>query len=78
LLPGEKYRWYFEDVGAPLVAALLVCVAGRMVFSASDSALVTALYLSGILLTAWAMSALAARRVRRWIFANVEAMRVVT
>ena len=78
LLPGEKYRWYFEDVGAPLVAALLVCVAGRMVFPASDSALVTALYLSGILLTAFAMSALAARRVGRWIFANVEAMRVAT
>ncbi len=78
LLPGEKYRWYFEDVGAPLVAALLVCVAGRMVFPASDSALVTALYLGGILLTAFAMSALAARRVSRWIFANVEAMRVAT
>lgn len=78
LLPGEKYRWYFEDVGAPLVAALLVCVAGRLVFSASDSALVTVLCLIGILLTAFAVSVLAARRVGRWIFANVEAMRVAT
>ncbi len=76
LLPGEKYRWYFEDVGAPLVAVLLVCVAGRLLFSASDSSLVTALSLAGIYLTAFAMSALAARRVGRWIFANVGAMRV--
>ena len=78
LLPGEKYRWYVEDVGAPFVAALLVCVAGRLVFSASDSALVTALCLSGIWLTASAMSALAARRVGRWILANAGAMRVAT
>jgi len=78
LLPGEKYRWYFEDVGAPLVAVLLVCVPGRLVFSASDSTLVTALCLIGIWLTAFALSVLAARRVGRWIFANVGAMRVAT
>jgi len=76
LLPGEKYRWYFKDVGAPFVAALLVCVAGRLVFSASDSTLVTALCLIGIWLTAFATSVLAARRVGRWIFANIGAMRV--
>ncbi len=76
LLPGEKYRWYFEDVGAPFVAALLVCGAGRLVLSASDSRLVTALCLIGILLTAFVMSAFAARRVGRWIFANVGAIRV--
>jgi len=76
LLPDEKYRWYLEDVGAPLAAALLVCVAGRLVFIASDSTLVTALCLIGIWLTAFAMSVLAARRVGRWIFANVAAMRI--
>ena len=78
MLPGEKYRWYIEDVGAPLVAALLVCVAGRLLFSATDSELVNALCLTGILLTAFAMAALAARRVGRWIFANVGTMRVAT
>jgi O-antigen/teichoic acid export membrane protein len=76
LLPGEKYRWYTEDVGAPLVAALLVCVAGRLLFPTSDSELVTALCLAGIWLTAFAMSALAARRVGRWIIANLGEMRV--
>jgi O-antigen/teichoic acid export membrane protein len=78
LLPGQKYRWYIEDVGAPLVAALLVCVAGRLLFSVSESELVTAVCLTGIWLTASAMAALAARRVGRWIIANVGAMRVAT
>ncbi len=31
LLPTEKWRWYFEDVGRPLFAAATVCLAGRLV-----------------------------------------------
>lgn len=31
LLPGEKWRWYTRDIGAPLLAAAVVCAAGRLV-----------------------------------------------
>jgi O-antigen/teichoic acid export membrane protein len=31
LLPTEKWRWYFNDVGRPLLAAVMVAVIGRFV-----------------------------------------------
>jgi O-antigen/teichoic acid export membrane protein len=31
LLPNEKWRWYFEDVGRPLFAAVVVAVIGRCI-----------------------------------------------
>jgi len=31
LLPTEKWRWYFEDVGRPLFAAVVVAVIGRCI-----------------------------------------------
>lgn len=31
LLPTEKWRWYFEDVGRPLFAAVVVAVIGRFI-----------------------------------------------
>ena len=31
LLPTEKWRWYFEDVGRPLITALVVAVIGRCI-----------------------------------------------
>jgi O-antigen/teichoic acid export membrane protein len=31
LLPAEKWRWYFEDVGRPLFAAVVVAVIGRCI-----------------------------------------------
>jgi O-antigen/teichoic acid export membrane protein len=33
LLPGEKWRWYREDVGLPFITALITAGLGRIVFS---------------------------------------------
>jgi len=37
LLPTEKWRWYYEDVGRPLLAALVVAVIGRLVIKSDWS-----------------------------------------
>jgi O-antigen/teichoic acid export membrane protein len=39
LLPTEKWRWYFEDVGRPLFAALVVAVIGRCIIRSDWSPL---------------------------------------
>jgi len=40
LLPTEKWRWYFEDVGRPLLAAVMVTVIGRCIIRSDWSPLV--------------------------------------
>ncbi|MCX5796852.1 MAG: oligosaccharide flippase family protein [Elusimicrobia bacterium] len=37
LLPTEQWRWYFEDVGRPLVAAVVVAVIGRCIIKSDWS-----------------------------------------
>jgi O-antigen/teichoic acid export membrane protein len=39
LLPAEKWRWYFEDVGRPLIAAVVVGVIGRCIIRSDWSPL---------------------------------------
>ena len=39
LLPTEKWRWYFEDVGRPLFAAVVVAVIGRCIIKSNWSPL---------------------------------------
>ena len=36
LLKSEKWHWYFEDIGKPLIAALIIIVSGKFIFSFSD------------------------------------------
>ncbi len=60
LLPTEKWRWYFEDVGRPLFAAVVVAMIGRCIILPEWSPLpliVTLGMLSGATLLASALSA---------------------
>jgi len=63
LLPAEKWRWYIEDVGRPLLAAVAVCLMGRIVVQPNWSTLPM---VAGIGLTSGAAllaAALAANRL---------------
>ncbi len=60
LLTSEKWRWYFEDVGRPLLAGLMVCVIGRCIIKSDWSPLmllISIVVLSGATLVASACAA---------------------
>jgi len=60
LLPTEKWRWYFEDVGLPFFAAVVVAVIGRCIIKSDWSVLlllVSLCMVSGLTLLASACAA---------------------
>ncbi|MEJ2672821.1 MAG: oligosaccharide flippase family protein [Deltaproteobacteria bacterium] len=67
LLPGEKWRWYLEDVGYPLLAALGLAGVGRWLIHGQMSLLVTGLFLLAVYVAALTGAALAASLVRTQI-----------
>jgi len=68
LLKDEKWRWYFEDVGFPLIAAFSVIGIGRLVIQgwASIPGILGGILI--MLLLALVSAALAASRIRMWVF----------
>ncbi len=61
LLPEEKWRWYVEDVGKPLVCAVLIAGVGRWLSPDNVSPPTTLLYMLAI----WLLSVLAVLLVTR-------------
>lgn len=76
LLMQEKWRWYREDIGIPVVVALVVSILGRLSVTGNDSAAAAAVYP----LAVWFMSLVAsiscARHVRGWILNHIERLRL--
>lgn len=68
LLKGELLKWYFRDVGLPLIAALTVGGLGRLVAFAFPSPLETVGLLVATFALAIAAASLAAPEVRRQVF----------
>ena len=68
LLKGEQWRWYFVDVGQPLLAAGLITAAWRALVEESLEPLVQLLLLGLALSTGVAAAAAAAPEVRRRLF----------
>jgi O-antigen/teichoic acid export membrane protein len=67
LLSGDGVRWYVEDVGYPLGAALLIAGAGRWLFPATLSRPLTLAALVGVALAALLASLLTAAPIREWL-----------
>jgi O-antigen/teichoic acid export membrane protein len=76
LLIGEKWRWYLEDVGLPLVAALAIIGVGRWLINFQMSVPVMGVLLFLTYLAATVAAALAAPRTRTWIIGMAERLRV--
>jgi O-antigen/teichoic acid export membrane protein len=67
LLKGEAARWFVEDIGYPLLAAVLIAAVGRIAFAPTDSRLLSITILLIVLLAAFAGSAALAKDLRSWI-----------
>lgn len=77
LLGGEKWRWYVEDVGLPLIAALSVTVTGRLLIESSTPLPRALGGMVVTLLLALAAAGLAAPRIRGWLAGKLRDWRLV-
>jgi O-antigen/teichoic acid export membrane protein len=57
LLRGEKWRWYIQDVGLPLLATLVVVIIGRWLFPVQASVITSIVWLLPISMLSIAASA---------------------
>jgi O-antigen/teichoic acid export membrane protein len=67
LLKGEQWRWYCEDVGLPLIAALATAGLGRWLLPADMTPLTTVVYLFGVSLATLTVTAMVTPTVRMWL-----------
>lgn len=75
LLRGEMRRWFVEDIGPPLAAALIVAGAGRWLIASPMPSIMAIVNLSTVLLGSIATAALAAPEMRTWLFIQASKMR---
>jgi O-antigen/teichoic acid export membrane protein len=68
LLRGEKWRWYVEDFGMPLVGVLVTTSVGSLLFNEKMSQMVTLITLVGILFASVIIALLAASQMRERAF----------
>ncbi len=67
LLKGEQWRWYFNDVGVPLLAAFSVALLWRLFVPDEMSSLAMLICLLGVSTTALIVTAFATSVTRQWI-----------
>ncbi len=71
LLIGEQWRWYFEDVGLPLTATLIVIGVGRLLIQDLMPLPIILVSLMIVFALALTSAALAASQIRIWIFGKI-------
>jgi hypothetical protein len=71
ILPGEKWIWYRDDVGKPLLSASIVVVIGRLLISNGLPSLTLVVCLSGVLVVAAFSAAMSAPLIRAMILSRV-------
>ena len=69
-LRGEGRRWYLQDLGVPLGAAILIAMAGKWI-GAAESGYRTLVWIGVIWAAAAAGAAMSARDIRGWIMVRV-------
>ena len=67
LLKGEQWRWYINDVGAPLLAALSVALLWWQFTPGEMSRLAMFIHLLAVSATTLLAAAFATRVTRQWI-----------
>jgi O-antigen/teichoic acid export membrane protein len=71
LLKGEQWRWYFEDVGLPLVVAFSVVGIGRLLIHNIASLPIVLMSLMGVFALALTASMMVAPQIRTWVFDKI-------
>jgi len=64
LLPKEKWQWYWNDVGVPILVSLLLAGLGRLFFSRSESHFINVLNLGFIALGTLGITLLSVPKIR--------------
>jgi O-antigen/teichoic acid export membrane protein len=72
LLKREQWRWYFEDVGLPLLAAFSVVGIGRLLIHDGMPLPLILLSLGIIFIMAVTFAAFAAPQIRIWVFEKLK------
>jgi len=70
LLRKEEWRWYWQDVGMPLAASLIIAGLGRVIIKGPMSSLETLLYLTIVSISTLAITAIATPTTRAWFFGS--------
>ena len=68
LLPDEKWRWYWQDVGLPLGACLIFAGLGRLLMIDKMSQFMTIVYLTVVSILTLMFSAISTPTIRGWLF----------
>jgi O-antigen/teichoic acid export membrane protein len=76
LLPGEMIRWYVNDVGWPIVAALVPIMLGRWLIPPSFSSFAVIVCIILVGLVALLLASLAASEVRTSVVMRIERIRI--
>ncbi len=75
LLRGEQWRWYFQDVGLPMVATLIVIGIGRLLIHDQMPLPSILLCLMLVFTVALTSAALSASQIRIWAFDKIGSWR---
>lgn len=71
LLKGEQWRWYFQDVGIPLIVASAIVFTGKWFFSADWSVFVKILYFGFLTAISFAAIVAVLPRLRQMAVNNI-------
>jgi O-antigen/teichoic acid export membrane protein len=77
LLKGEQWRWYLNDVGAPLLAAFSAALLWRLLMSDEMSKLAMFIHLTAISATTLLAAALATSVTRQWFGQRIARFKII-
>lgn len=77
LLCDEKWRWYFQDVGLPLMVCLLTAGIGRILINGQMSLMVTLLYLTIISIFTLTITVVVVPTTRTWLISKGLSLRQI-
>jgi O-antigen/teichoic acid export membrane protein len=75
LLSLEKWRWYFEDIGKPLLAALLCAGLGRLLISQEMNQIMILSSLAIVVMLTMLFSCFATPFTRKWVFFQIRRLK---
>jgi len=70
ILPKEKWNWYVNDVGKPLLVTVVLVTASKSIFSTDSTMLLQAVWIIATLIITTLMASLSAPAIRRILVAK--------